>query len=86
MYGYRYIDIKEFQRKFRQEYANLYDHRDNVAGYREAVEEFDNYMAVDFGGFQRFVNEFVDYRKDIISSDREAAAFMLALERIGGLA
>lgn len=79
------IDINEFSTKFRQEYELLYDNRDRVAGYQEAVEAFDEYLANDIGGFQAFVGEFVDYRHDIISSDREAAAFMFALESMGGL-
>lgn len=79
------ININEFLTKFRQEYAFLYDNRDCVAGYQEAVEAFDEYLANDIGGFQEFVGEFVDYRHDIISSDREAAAFMFALESMGGL-
>ena len=35
--------------------------------------------------FRSFVGEFVDFRHDIVSSDREAAAFMFALESMGAL-
>ena len=77
------INIHEFAKKFGQEYSFLYENRDRVAGFREAVDAFDEYLAKDVGGFKKFVGEFVDFRKDFISSDREAAAFMFALESMG---
>ena len=77
------INIHEFAKKFRQEYSFLYENRDRVAGFREAVDAFDEYLEKDIGGFKKFVGEFVDFRKDFISSDREAAAFMFALESMG---
>lgn len=77
------INILEFAKKFNEEYDFLYENRDRVAGFDEAVDAFDEYLAKDIGGFQKFVGEFVDFRKDIISSDREAAAFMFALESMG---
>lgn len=79
------VNIDDFMKKFRQEYAFLYDNNDRVAGYQEAVDAFDDYLANDIGGFQKFVGEFVDYRNDIVSSDREAAAFMFTLESMGAL-
>lgn len=80
------INIHEFAKKFGQEYSFLYENHDRVAGFREAVDAFDEYLANDIGGFKKFVGEFVSFRGDFISSDREAAAFMFALESIGGLA
>lgn len=75
------INIHEFIKQFNKEYSFLYDNRDNVAGYGEAVEAFDAMLTHDW--FKKFVGEFVDFRKDFISSDREAAAFMFALEVLG---
>ena len=75
------INIHKFAEQFRKEYNFLYNNRDNVAGYREAVDEFDAMLKHDW--FKKFVGEFVDFRKDFISSDREAAAFMFALEVLG---
>lgn len=69
------INIHEFLERFNKEYKFLYDHRDNVAGYREAVEEGDLFIKKN----PEFVGEFVKFRGDIISSDREVAAFMFAL-------
>ena len=79
------INIHEFAKKFSEEYGFLYDNGDRVAGYREAVEAFDEFLRNDIGGFKKFVREFCNYRNDIVSSDREAAAFMFALESMGGL-
>ena len=69
------VNIHEFLKKYRDEYKFLYDSYDNVAGYREAVEEFDFRMEHD-KAFNDAVQEFVKFRQDFISSDREAAAFM----------
>ena len=79
------MNIHEFAKKFSEEYSFLYENRDRVAGYREAVDAFDEYLKNDVGGFRKFVGEFAKYRNDLISSDREAAAFMFALESLGGL-
>lgn len=76
------INIHEFLKKFNQEYRFLYDNCDRVAGYCEAVDAFDAFAPQ----HKVFVSEFVKYRGDFISSDREAAAFMFALESMGALA
>lgn len=70
------MDIAKFLEQFNKEYSFLYDHDDNVAGYEEAVNAFDEFLPT----HKEFVSEFVKYRGDIISSDREAASFMFALE------
>lgn len=69
------FNIHQFAEKFQQEYNFLYDNRDRVAGYREAVAAFDEFLKKQ----PAFVGEFARYRQDFISSDREAAAFMFAL-------
>lgn len=73
------INIHEFKEKFKQEYEFLYNNDDNVAGYVEAVVTFDELMDKN-DSFKTFVGEFAKYRQDFISSDREAAAFMFALD------
>ena len=75
------INIHKFLDKFNEEYDFLYDNRDNVAGYEEAVEAGDKFI----GQHPDFVREFNQYRNDILSSDREVAAFMFALESMGEL-
>ena len=69
------VSIKKFLKKFQKEYKFLYDNYDNVAGFRDAVNEFDYRIHHDLG-FNKMVQEFVIYRNDFISSDREAAAYM----------
>lgn len=75
------INIQEFLKQFNKEYSFLYEHGENVAGYSEAVAEFDECLQNE--NFKKFVGEFVNFRKDFISSDREAAAFMFALATLG---
>ena len=72
------INIHEFVERFNKEYEFLYNHKDMVAGYHEAIEAGDKFIA-EHGDF---VGEFVKYRGDFISSDREVAAFMFALSEI----
>ena len=75
------VNIHEFLKQFRKEYDFLYEHRDNVAGYQEAVDAFDNALHGN-ENFRKFVSEFCEFRKDPITSDREAGAFMFALETL----
>lgn len=76
------IGIERFKQRFDEEYDFLYDHRDNVAGYSEAVDSFDEFLKNEANA--RFVREFAAYRGDVVSSDREAAAFMFALDALTG--
>lgn len=70
------ISMEKFCEQFQKEYNFLYDCRGYVAGYDEAVSEFDRFQA----DHADFVREFAQYRGDVVSSDREAAAFMFALD------
>lgn len=71
------INIAEFLEKFNAEYKFLYDNYDRVAGYEEAVTAFDEEF---LPNHKEFVGEFCKYRGDLITSDRECAAFMFAME------
>ena len=71
------INIEKFLKEFNDEYSFLYDNYDNVAGYMEAVEAFDEFIK----NHKDFVVEFSLYRGDLVLSDREAAAFMFAMEK-----
>ena len=71
------IPIKEFHREFDDNYALLYDNKDDVESYHDAVLAFDEFAKE----HSDFVGEYAKYRHDYISSDREAAAFMFALEK-----
>ena len=70
------INIQEFLKQFNREYTFLYDNDDHVVGYEEAVSAFDEFLKSD----SNLVAEFSEYRGDYITSDREAAAFIFALE------
>lgn len=72
------INIHRFTEQFNKEYKFLYDNNDNVAGYNEALAEGDKFIAK----HSDFVGEFVKYRGDFISSDREVVAFMFALSEM----
>ena len=72
------INIHKFLKEFNKQYDFLYNARDNVAGYREALEEGDEFIKKN----SEFVGEFVRYRGDFISSDREVVAFMFALDNM----
>lgn len=73
-------NIHQFLEKFNQEYDFLYDNRDQVAGYREAVAWFDEFCKK----HKVIVSEFCKFRGDYITSDREAAAFAFAWESLVG--
>ena len=75
------VSIDAFLEQFNKEYAFLYENRDRVAGYREAVDAFDEFIKDERHAV--FVGEFANYRGDFVSSDREAAAFMFAMEAVG---
>lgn len=75
--GIKNINIEKFEMEFNKEYEFLYEHNNRVAGYDEAVEAFDEFLET----HKEFVGEFTKYRGDFISSDREAAAFMFAMEK-----
>lgn len=81
------VNIERFYIKFGECYEFLYDNYDHVAGYSEAVDAFDDFLSK----HASFVVEFAKYRGrmtfgddaiDPISSDREAAAFMFALNAL----
>lgn len=73
------FDIADFLKKFDSNYDFIYDankHNKEVAGQREAADAFDDFVKK----HRDFVCEFVSYRGDFISSDREAAAFMFTVD------
>lgn len=70
------MDIKNFLNEFNKNYDFLYENNDNVAGYREALEAFETFS----NKYKKFISDFVKYRGDFLSSDRECVAFMFTLE------
>lgn len=77
------VDMKKLQDAFTKHYSRLYrTHDDNDSKeYREAVKKFDQKSKND-PEFSAIVQQFTNYRCDFISSDREAAAFVMALDEL----
>lgn len=75
------LDIRDFSKRFTKEYIFLCKYRDNVAGYREAFSAFCDFINT----HGDFVREFARFRGYPITSEREAVAFMFALESMGAL-
>ena len=75
------VNFEAFIEQFNKEYNFLYEHNDNVAGYEEAVSAFDDALQNN-ENFKHFVSEFCEYCNGAITSDREAGAFMFALEAL----
>lgn len=74
----KYIPLELFAEKFKEEYNFLYETEDegkSVAGYYDAIKAGETFVHQ----HHEFVAEFIRYRRDFISSDREIAAFMFAL-------
>lgn len=72
------FNIADFLKKFDDNYDFIYNANSKnkeVAGQREATAAFDDFVKQ----HGDFVREFVNYRGDFISSDREAAAFMFTM-------
>lgn len=69
------VQIETFLDTFNAIYNELYEASDNVAGFAEAVSFFDEFTKQQ----PEFIQEFVKFRGDFISSDREAASFAYAL-------
>ena len=72
------IDMENFLERFREEYKYLYEANEYVAGYDEAVRAGDEFIS----SHKEFVRAFACFRGDVLSSDREVAAFMFALARL----
>jgi hypothetical protein len=62
-----------------EEYDRIYDANDYVEGFRIAVWAFDAFVSERKN--KEFLKAVVAERNDMVVSDREAAAFMFAMER-----
>lgn len=77
------VSMEELEPVFESWYSNFYrTHDDNDSKeYRAAVKTFDQKSKND-PEFSAIVQQFTNYRCDFISSDREAAAFVMALDEL----
>lgn len=76
---HHYIDLERLLEDFREAYEYYYDNDgEKIPGYVGLVKFYDSHIPY-FGDFRDLVKKFNEFRKDFISSDREAAAFVAAL-------
>ena len=75
----RVADLDAFRRRFTETYNDLYNHRDAVVGYREAVAAGDDMLK----SRPEFVQDFGSYRMDPLTSDRDMAAFAFTMQSTG---
>ena len=77
------VDLDKLEKLFGEHYSRLYRSHDDDESheYREAVKEFDNRSKND-PAFHALVDQWVQKMHDFISSDREAAAFVMALHEL----
>lgn len=77
------VDMKKLQAAFTKHYSRLYHtHDDHESGeYLDAVDRFDELSGND-PQFTATVQKFNEHTSDLISSDREAAAFVMALDEL----
>lgn len=80
--NYTKIDQDKLLKKFGEEYDFLYDNNDKVAGYRDALEMFEDELRNN-KEFKKLVGDLCKKRGDVFSSDRECVALMFALESLG---
>ena len=70
-------------RAFNKQYDFLYSKKDNVSGYHEALQWFDDNSTKK--EYKYLIDALNRQRGDYITSDREAVAFAFALESLGVL-
>lgn len=74
--------MKTLLNEFKKQYDFCYEVEttgSEIAGANDALDYFDNCKSSDF---IQLVRDFVEYRGDFISSDREAIAFVFALDSL----
>lgn len=69
------INLKDFLKSFNEMHDYIYLNP-KLNGIYQATLAFDKFLASEG---KDFIISFVEFRKDFIASDREAAAFMLTL-------
>lgn len=72
------INISQFAEQSQKEYDTLYESDCADDGTKFAAWAFDDFAKK----HKDFISEFVKFRGDFISIDREAAAFMYTLEKV----
>lgn len=76
------INYQALLDQFNKNYDFLYNSKAYVAGYNEALDYFDNTVQKNTA-LSDILGKFVEFRGDILSSDRECVAFVFSLEDLG---
>ena len=76
------INYQALLDQFNKNYDFLYNAKAYVAGYNEALDYFDNTVRKNTA-LSDILCKFVEFRSDILSSDRECVAFVFSLEDLG---
>lgn len=76
------INCQTLLDQFNKNYDFLYNSKAYVAGYDEALDYFDNIVRKNTA-LSDILRKFVEFRSDILSSDRECVAFVFSLEDLG---
>ena len=69
------LPVEKIGERFENEYENLYQFHDRIAGYADAVKAGDEIMTAMHGTpLENQFRRLAEYRQDLITSDRECAA------------
>lgn len=74
-------ELQALDLEFNAAYDFLYEYGDTTPAYDAAVADFDNEMQKR-GKLWEVAQYLANYRLDLITSDREAAAFMIAYRKL----
>jgi len=74
-------ELQALDLEFNAAYEFLYEYGDTTPAYDAAVADFDNEMQKR-GKVWEVAQYLANYRLDLITSDREAAAFMIAYKKL----
>lgn len=69
------ITMNMVMNKFNEVYTFLYNNEDKIPNYKDMVALGDRMI----GTHDKFVTDFIKYRGDFLTSDREVAAFAYAV-------
>ncbi len=75
------LNIDDFYERYQKNYEWLYNGGDRLSDYHTLWEEFEE-LYTESEWFCSFVEEFCDFIGDMITSDREEAAFILTLHDV----
>lgn len=74
------FDMRDIFKQFQREYDFLYEHGDNVAGFEDAINHYENNISKWNNNkyFQKYMFALCTLYGDCFTSDREVAALMFA--------